>query len=115
MEKLENAAESRSFALLVVRRLAFLSLYTSLIALFFWTAGSFRLFLDETQIMLLSVLRWSSIALFILSFAAAAGSVVEAGGRSRPRILISWLLLTGGAALLCLVSEVLILLSEGLT
>ncbi|MBL8966794.1 MAG: hypothetical protein JNG85_07270 [Spirochaetaceae bacterium] len=114
MEKLENAAGSRSIALLVVRRLAFLSLYTALIALFFWTAGSFRLFLDETQIMLLSVLRWSSIALFILSFAAAAGSLVEAGSRSRPRILVSWLLLAGAAALLCLVSEVLILLSEGI-
>lgn len=98
----------------VLKRLAAFCLALALIALFFWAAGNFRRFLDDTQLMLLSVLRWSSLGLGALSLVGAASSL--AGGRrasGRLRAAAGWALLVLVGTALALLSEALIVFAAG--
>jgi hypothetical protein len=57
----------KPFALILVKRLAVFLLLLFLIVVFYWAVGSFSSFLDETQLMLLVLLRWLSLGLAVIS------------------------------------------------
>lgn len=110
-----GASAPAPYALRVLKRLAAFLLALALIALFFWAAGNFRLFLDDTQLMLLSVLRWSSLGLGALSLLGAAASLARPGeAASRLRSAGGWLILFLSGTALALLSEVLIVFAAGL-
>jgi hypothetical protein len=103
------------YALRILKRLAAFLLALALIALFFWAAGNFRRFLDDTQLMLLSVLRWSSLGLGSLSLVGAAAGLARPGRlASRLRSAAGWLLLALSGTALALLSEALIVFAAGL-
>jgi len=110
-----SVAAEAPYALRVLKRLAAFLLALALIALFFWAAGNFRLFLDDTQLMLLSVLRWSSLGLGVLSLVGAAASLARQGMLAgRLRSAGGWLLLVLSGTALALLSEALIVFAAGL-
>lgn len=66
----------KPLVLIVVKRLAIFLFALFLIALFYWAVGSFNSFLDETQLMLLGLLRWLSLGLSIVSALGLALSLL---------------------------------------
>jgi hypothetical protein len=70
----ETWSMQKPFLVLIVKRLTIFFLILVALALFYWCVGSFQRFLDETQYMLLGILRWSAIG---LTSAAAGGFVAS--------------------------------------
>ena len=67
MEINEGQVAYKHILLIVVKRLAIFLFAVSSMAFLFWVIGNFRRFLDETELMLLSVLRFTSFLLLPVS------------------------------------------------
>jgi hypothetical protein len=67
-------AEDKPFIMILVKRAAILALVICAVSIFYWVVGSGESFLDETQSMLLAVMRVSSLG----AIAAAAVGVIVA-------------------------------------
>lgn len=55
--------DAKHLSLILVKRIALLFLATCLFSLFYLVVGSLSSFLDETQLLLLTALRWSAFGL----------------------------------------------------
>jgi hypothetical protein len=69
-------AEDKPFIMILVKRAAILALVICAVSIFYWIVGSGESFLDETQSMLLWIMRVSSLALIA---ASAVGLIVAFG------------------------------------
>lgn len=118
MHRTETGADTADFAGdRVLAALSAMLLLLSLVAAYFWVAGSFRRFLDETQRLLLVILRWSSLGLVLVTLVRGAlGLCMLPILRVRPRALriLGWLFTTLFASVLFALSESLLILVGGL-
>jgi hypothetical protein len=87
----EETVAHKSILLIVVKRLAILLFAVALTALFFWGIGNFRRFLDETELMLLNVLRYTSFLLLPVSALGVGVTVAIASGRDFVHRLVGFL------------------------
>jgi hypothetical protein len=115
---MDNTEQQRKpLAIILVKRSAILLLVLYLVAFFYWTVGSFRFFLAETQLMLLALVHWSALGLVLTSvygIFATIGFAFARRYRLRLSGLLGYILLialgTGGLA----ASDILALLHRGL-
>jgi hypothetical protein len=109
-------ADKPFLVILVKRATIFLAVVCS-ISLYFWVVGSESAFLDETQAMLLSIVRVSSLGIIVSSgFGILISAAMAAARRFRPRafgILAYVVVGAMGVAALAL-SQYVSLLSRGL-
>ncbi len=111
-------AEHKPLSLILVKRAGLLFLFGFLFSFFFWVVGSFSFFLDETQRILLGILRISSLLLIVDAIIGVAARIVYAiTERRRPGIpaFLGYALcfLIGTAGLL--LSNALLILGKGLS
>ena len=104
---------SKPLAMILVKRASILLLVLCAVSGFFWTVGSFTLFLDETQVLLLTILRYCGMALALCAGVGAAlcagASVARPSARKVLGILGYLVLCAVGAAALFLADAVLLL------
>mgnify|MGYP001231120576 CR=1 FL=1 len=105
-----EAPAPKPLPLILVKRLSIFLLLLFLIALFYWAVGSFSSFLDETQLMLLGLLRWFSLGLAIVPMLGVALTVLFA--LFRRHAAKAWGVL--GYAFLSVLGIAGLLLSDGL-
>jgi len=99
-----------------LKRLSFLLFTLCLIALFFWVVGSLRDFLDETQLMLLFILRYAAISLGLVSLVGCVGSLLLPSGRKAPKVafaFFAYLFLAALSVVAVILAESLSVLSAG--
>lgn len=111
MEISEGQVANKHILLIIVKRFAILLFVISFMAFLFWAIGNFRRFLDETELMLLAVLRFTS---FLLLPVSALGIGVTAAIKSDRR-LIQRLQAVGGYLFLLLFASAGAFLSTLLT
>jgi hypothetical protein len=107
----------KSILLIVVKRFAILLFAVAFSALFFWTIGNFRRFLDETELILLDILRWSSLLLLPVSALGVGVTFAIKSGRDAVHRLegfLGYLFLLLFACAGAFLSELLSLLASGL-
>lgn len=117
MERTEEQAAHKSLVLIVAKRLAIFLFAVSFASLLFWAVGNFRRFLDETELMLLGVLKLSSASLLPLSALGIGLTAVLKGGRrpaQRLAALGGYLFLLLFSAACAFLSELLGLLARGI-
>ena len=102
--------ESKPIGLIVVKRISILFFLLFFLSLFYWAVGSFRSFLEETQIMLLDLLWYSSIALTAAAAVGVLASIAYLFLKRRASSLLGLL----GYAVLIACGTVGLLLSDGL-
>jgi len=73
---------------LIVKRVTIFFLVIFLTSFFFWAVGSYRSFLEETQLMLLGALKRSSLGLALASGAGFAVSIVYLFARPRAAAMV---------------------------
>jgi len=95
----------------MVKRLTVFLLALGLVVVFYWTVGNFVPFLDETQLMLLSLLKALTLGLSSTSVVGLGASLLL--GRTRPRS--SRLAAAGGYLFLALLGLLGLVLASGLS
>jgi hypothetical protein len=103
--------------ILIVKRASILLFILCFLAAFFWTVGSFRSFLEETQLMLLGLLRWASLCLVVASGIGIALSLLYLllkRHAAAPQGFIGYVLLVAFGVLGLVLSDALVALSQGL-
>lgn len=113
----ERPVAHKSILLIVVKRLALLLFAVAFTALFFWGIGNFRRFLDETELMLLGVLRCASFLLLPVSALGVGVTFAIKSGRDAVHRLegfLGYLLLLIFSCAGAFLSELLSLLASGL-
>jgi|GEM_PF-3418038 len=103
--------------LILVKRLSILLFSMSFLSLLFWGAGNFSDFLDETELMLLGVLRYSGCALIAVSFfGLVITSAIKSGRNPGQRVAgaLGYLFLFIFGAAGALISELIHVLSSGI-
>ncbi len=107
----------KPFLVILVKRATIFLAVVCAISLYFWVVGSESAFLDETQAMLLSIVRVSSLGIIVSSgFGILISLAMAAARRFRPRasgILAYVIVGAMGVAALAL-SQYVSLLSHGL-
>jgi hypothetical protein len=107
----------KPLALIIVKRSSIFLFVMFFLASFYWVVGSFRSFLEETQLMLLGLLRWASMGLSAVAALGMVLSLAYLAYRRRAGTLAALLgyaiLVACGAAGLVL-SHGLVALSRGL-
>jgi hypothetical protein len=95
----------KSMPRLFIKRMTILSLGFSIIILFFYVVGNFQNFLDKTQLLLLSLLSWTSLFSFFFSL---IGIIVLSASRrteTKPRRVLGFSGYCAGALLaVCLIA-----------
>jgi hypothetical protein len=114
-DAIEKTGGSKPILGMVAKRLSLFLFGMSLVTLFYWTTGNFRRFLDSTQSMLLSCLRWLSLGLLMsASLGLAARLLLGPAGKGRGRATLGYAALLAFAAVLLVLAETLAVLSTGL-
>jgi hypothetical protein len=96
--------------MLIVKRIAIFFLIIFLLSAFFWTVGSFRSFLEETQLMLLGWIRHSSLGLVLASAIGFVVSIVYALAKPRFAAIVG----IAGYAIIAALGAAGLVLSDGL-
>jgi hypothetical protein len=112
----EETVAHKSILLIVVKRLAILLFAVAFTALFFWAIGNFRRFLDETELMLLNALRFTSLLLLPVSALGIGLTVAIKSGRDlvhRLEGFLGYLFLLLFSCAGAFLSELLSLLASG--
>jgi hypothetical protein len=103
----------KPLAVILVKRSSILLLVLSAVSGFFWTVGSFTGFLDDTQVLLLTILRYCGMALALtagVGAALSAGISVAKPTPAKALGILGYLVLCAvGAAALFLANAVLLL------
>jgi peptidoglycan/LPS O-acetylase OafA/YrhL len=108
---MEARPPEKPFAYILVKRVALFFLVVSLFPVLFWAAGNWSRFLDDTQLMLIGIVRWSSTALLLLSVLGVFLCLFRAWKRGPGARLLALL----GYLLLACLGLVFILLSQFLS
>ena len=112
-----EGASPKPFPLILAKRASILLLVVCLLATFFWAAGSLRSFLEGTQLTLLAVLRWASLALLLASLLGFLLSLAYVPSRPRASSilgLLGYLLLAAYGAAGLVLANGLVALNRGL-
>ena len=75
--------EDKPLLLILIKRTAIFLLVICALSLFYWIVGSLSSFLDETQSMLLDIMRICSLGIIVASGLGALSSIVSAIVRRR--------------------------------
>ena len=116
-EPLPGGIARKPLPLLIVKRASILLFILCFLAVFFWTVGSFRSFLEETQLMLLGLLRWASVGLVVSSVIGVILSLLYLLLRRHAATIagfVGYLLLAAFGAFGLVLSDALVALSQGL-
>jgi len=113
----ELRLQKKPLALILVKRVAIFFFALCLVAILFWYTGSFQSFLDSTQAMLMSLLKYSALCLLLAAAAGLGLSVAFALLRRYP--LGGWgfsayILLCAFAAACLVLADALLILHAGL-
>jgi hypothetical protein len=110
-------ARDKPLCMILVKRVAIFMFVICSVSFIYWGIGSFGSFLDETQAMLLGLVRLSSLGIVVFSCLGALLSVCYAAARRyRLRImgLLGYLVVAALGASALLLSQSVIALSQGL-
>ncbi len=104
------APPHKPLILIIIKRVSIFLFFVFFLSAFFWAVGSFRSFLEETQLMLLDLLERSSLGLSVVAGLGLLLSLGYLAARRRAATLAGIL----GYALLVAFGLAGLLLSEGL-
>jgi hypothetical protein len=110
-------AQDKPIALILVKRAAIFAFAICAVSAFYWVVGSASSFLDETQSMLLEVMRLSSLGIVAFSGLGAALTLAFAvSGRRRPGLagFLGYVLTAASGLAALYVAETVEVLSRGI-
>lgn len=113
---MEHRTVEKPFTYLLVKRASFFLFLVSVFSTLFWVAGNWSRFLDETQLMLIGFVRWSSIALVLVSGIGAFLSMFRAWKRgigARLMAFLGYLLLAALGLAFMLLSQFIATVAAG--